>query len=209
MTWPPSAYRRDGHGRAAHDPAMMVALLVYAYAVGVRSSRAIERRCREDVAFRVIAANQAPDHATIARFRVRHESAIAELFGGVLELCARAGLVELGVVAVDGTRMAASAADRQTRRYEQIAKEILGEAAALDAAEDALHGDERGDELPPGFRNSGDRRTRLREAKQALEAQRAAQAKKIPRDRGERLHECRARPTPPARTAAAPGRTHR
>src|ERR687887_505265 len=99
-----AAYRYDGHGRAAHDPAMMVALLVYAYAIGVRSSRAIERRCREDVAFRVTTANQVPDHATIARFRVRHESAIAELFGGVLELCARAGLVELGVVMVDGTR---------------------------------------------------------------------------------------------------------
>jgi transposase len=187
------AYRRDCHGRGAHDPAMMVALFVYAYAIGVRSSRAIERRCREDIAFRVIAANQAPDHATIARFRARHESAIAELFGGVLELCAQAGMVELGVVVVDGTRVAASAADRRTRSYEQIAKEILGEAAALDAAEDALHGDERGDELPPGFRNSGDRRTRLREAKQALEAQRAAQAKKVPRDRRERLRECRRR----------------
>jgi hypothetical protein len=150
---------------------MMVALLVYAYAIGMRSSRAIERRCREDVAFRVMTANQAPDHATIARFRVRHETAIAALFGGVLELCARAGLVELGVVVVDGTRIAASAADRQTRSYEQIVKEILGEAAALDAAEDERYGDERGDELPPGFRNQGDRRTRLREAKRALDAQ--------------------------------------
>src|SRR3954447_8386927 len=74
------AYRDDGHGRAALDPAMMVALLLYAYAIGVRSSRAIERRCREDVAFRVITANHAPDHATVARFRVRHEHAIAELF---------------------------------------------------------------------------------------------------------------------------------
>jgi transposase len=187
------AYRDDGHGRAAHDPAMMVALLVYAYAIGVRSSRAIERHCREDIAFRVITANQAPDHATIARFRVRHESAIAELFGGVLELCAQAGLVELGVVVVDGTRIAASAADRQTRSYEQIAKEILGEAAAIDAEEDERYGDVRGDELPPGFRNSGDRRTRLREAKRALDAQRAAQAKKIPRDRAQRLRECRRR----------------
>ena len=176
------AYRRDGHGRAAHDPAMMVALLVYAHAIGVRSSRAIERRCREDIAFRVIAANQAPDHATIARFRARHESAIAALFGGVLELCAQAGLVDLGVVVVDGTRVAASAADRQMRSYEQIAKEILGEAAAIDAAEDERYGDARGDELPPGFRNQGDRRTRLREAKQALDAQRAAQAKKIRHD---------------------------
>src|SRR5215212_882940 len=84
-----ASYRDDGWGRAAHDPAMMVALFVYAYAIGVRSSRAIERRCQEDVAFRVITANQAPDHATIARFRVRHEVAIAELSGEVLALCAR------------------------------------------------------------------------------------------------------------------------
>jgi transposase len=76
-----AAYRDDGHGRAALDPAMMVALLVYAYAIGVRSSRAIERRCREDIAFRVITANQAPDHATIARFRVRHEVALGDVFG--------------------------------------------------------------------------------------------------------------------------------
>src|SRR5919198_121597 len=188
-----AAYRYDGHGRAAHDPAIMVALLVYAYAIGVRSSRAIERHCREDVAFRVITANHAPDHATIARFRVRHENAIAGLFGGVLELCAKAGLVEVGMVIVDGTRIAASAADRQTRSYERIAAEILGEAAAIDAAEDERYGGARGDELPPGFRNQGDRRTRLREAKQALDAERAAQAKKIPRDRRERLRECRRR----------------
>src|SRR3990170_567010 len=84
-----ASYRDDGWGRAAHDPAMMVALFVYAYAIGVRSSRAIERRCRDDVAFRVITANQAPDHATIARFRVRHEAAIADLFGEGLGLCAR------------------------------------------------------------------------------------------------------------------------
>ena len=102
------AYRDDGHGRAALDPAMMVALLLYAYAIGVRSSRAIERRCREDVAFRVIAANQAPDHATVARFRVRHEQALAELFAQVLALCARAGLVRVGVVAVDGTKIESS-----------------------------------------------------------------------------------------------------
>ena len=94
-----SSYRRDGWGRAAHDPQMMVALLVYAYAIGERSSRAIERRCREDVAFRVIAANALPDHATIARFRVRHETALADLFGQVLALCADAGLVSVGVVA--------------------------------------------------------------------------------------------------------------
>src|SRR5215212_604576 len=104
-----SAYRADGWGRAAHDPAMMVALVLYAYAIGERSSRQIERRCREDVAFRVITANQAPDHATIARFRVRHQDALAGLFGDVLRLCAKAGAVSVGVIAVDGTRVKANA----------------------------------------------------------------------------------------------------
>jgi transposase len=188
-----ASYRDDGWGRAAHDPAMMVALFVYAYAIGVRSSRAIERRCHDDVAFRVITANHAPDHATIARFRARHEAAIAGLFGDVLALCARSGLVRVGVVAVDGTKIAAAATHHATRSYEQIAREILEDAARIDAAEDELYGDARGDELPEGLRTSGDRRKVLREAKQALEAERAAQATKVPRDRGKRLIECRRR----------------
>jgi len=187
------AYRRDGWGAAAHDPQMMVALLVYAYAIGVRSARGIERRCREDIAFRVLTANQVPDHATIARFRARHEDAIAGLFGGVLELCARAGLVKVGVVAVDGTKVAAAATHHATRSYEQIAKEILEEAGEIDAREDELFGEARGDELPEGLRTSGDRRKVLREAKQALDAKRAAEAKKVPRGRAERLVECKAR----------------
>src|SRR5215210_8602468 len=187
------AYREDGWGRAAHDPSMMVALLVYAYSIGVRSARGIERRCREDVAFRVFCANQVPDHATIARFRARHEEAIGELFGGVLELCAKAGLVRVGIVAVDGTKIAAAATHHATRSYGQIAKEILEEAGEIDRAEDELHGEARGDELPERLRTSGDRRKWLREAKQALEAERAAEAKKVPRDRGERLGECKRR----------------
>jgi transposase len=165
-----AAYRDDGWGRAAHEPGMMVALLVYAYSVGVRSARGIERRCREDVAFRVITANQVPDHATIARFRARHEAAIGDLFGGVLELCAKAGLVKVGIVAVDGTKIAAAATHHATRSYEQIAKEIVEEAGRIDAEEDELYGDARGDELPAGLRTSGDRRRVLREAKQALDA---------------------------------------
>src|SRR4051812_45494597 len=100
-----ASYRADGWGRAAHDPAMMVALLVYAYAIGERSSRRIERRCVEDVAFRVIAANRAPDHTTIARFRQRFAEPLAELFVQVLALCAQAGMVKVGTVAVDGTKM--------------------------------------------------------------------------------------------------------
>jgi transposase len=97
-----ASYRADGRSRPAFDPAMMLALLLYAYARGVRSSRAIERACVEDVAYRVIAAQSKPDHATIARFLERHQTPLAEVFGDVLALCAKAGLVAVNVVAVDG-----------------------------------------------------------------------------------------------------------
>src|SRR5919206_1910311 len=99
-------YRADGHGRPAYDPSMMVALLLYAYAKGNRSSRGIERECGEDVAYRVICSNHVPDHSTIAEFRVRHEAALAEVFTSVLCLCRKAGLVKVGVVAIDGTKIA-------------------------------------------------------------------------------------------------------
>jgi transposase len=167
-------YRADGHGRAAHDPAMMVALLLYAYAVGERSSRGIERRCRVDVGFRVIAANQAPDHATIARFRVRHQVALAGLFGQVLGLCGRAGMVSLGVIALDSTKVAANASGLANRTYAQIAAEILAEADAVDAAEDALFGQARGDELPAELADPVSRRARLREAKRQIDAEQQA-----------------------------------
>jgi transposase len=166
-----SGYRDDGWGRAAHDPEMMVALLLYAYAVGERSSRRIERRLEEDIAFRVIAANQRPDHATIARFRARHADALAGLFGEVLTLCRKASLVSVGTIALDGTRIAADAADRKNRTYEQLAREILDEAAEVDAAEDERFGERRGDELP-GDRQS--RRQRLRDAKRRLDEEHEA-----------------------------------
>jgi transposase len=168
------AYRADGHGRAAHDPAMMVALLLYSYAIGVRSSRAIERRCREDVPTRVICANQAPDHATIARFRVRHQDALAQTFTQVLALCARAGLVSVGVVALDGTAMAANASREATRTYPTIREEVdrmLAEAAQVDAAEDAEHGGARGDELPGELADRHSRLARLRRCREELEAE--------------------------------------
>jgi transposase len=187
------AYRADGHGRAAHDPAMMVALLVYAYAIGERSSRRIERRCREDVAFRIITANQAPDHATIARFRVRHERALNELFGQVLGLCADAGLVRVGVLAVDGTKVSANASERATRDYEQIAREILDEAAEIDAREDEQFGDARGDELPPELSTREGRQRWLRDAQRRLDQRRAQEARPIPRSRSKRLLEARRR----------------
>jgi transposase len=188
-----ASYRRDGWGAAAHDPEMMVALLVYAYAIGERSSRGIERRCREDVAFRVVCANQVPDHATIARFRVRHQEALAGLFGQVLGLCAEAGLVRAGVVAVDGSKFRAAASDAAISGYEEIAAEVLAEAAQIDAAEDERYGAARGDELPGPLATRGGRRAWLREAKRRLDAERAAQPEPVPRDREERLEICRRR----------------
>lgn len=188
-----AAYRADGHGAAAHEPKMMVGLLAYSYAVGERSSRAIERRCREDVAFRVICANQIPDHATIARFRVRRQEALAELFGQVLGLCADAGLVEVAVLAVDGSKLEASASNHATRSYEQIAAEILAEAGRIDAAEDELHGSARGDELPEHLASREGRRAWLREAKERLERERAATSEPVPKEREKRLEICRRR----------------
>jgi transposase len=186
-------YRADGHGRAAHDPAMMVGLLLYGYALGERSSRRLERRCVEDVATRVICANQVPDHTTIARFRQRHQTALAELFGEVLALCAQAGLVQAGIVAVDGTKLAANAAPQATRDYQQIAKEILAEADAVDAQEDGEFGEARRDELPPELATAAGRRGWLREAKRRLDDQRAGEARPVPRDRPDRLREAKRR----------------
>jgi transposase len=189
-----AAYRDDGHGRPAHDPALMVAVLLYAYARGLRSSRKIERALVEDVAFRVIAANQVPDHTTIARFRQRHEAALAGLFGEVLALCAEAGLVEIGVVAIDGTKLHANASKDQNLGYEEIAREILAEADAVDAAEDERYGEgERADVLPPEFRSSHGRRGWIREAKRRLAGRREVEARPIPNSRPERLRECKRR----------------
>lgn len=199
-----AAYRRDGWGRPAYDPALMVALLLYAYAKGVRSAREIERRCVEDVAFRVIAANLAPDHATIARFRAGHERALGELFGQVLGLCVRAGLVRVGVLALDSTKLHANASGLANRSYEQIAREVLEEAAAVDAAEDELYGERRGDELPPELADPTTRRARLRELKRELEAEweaeRAAYREMLER-RAE--HEARTGRRPPGRPPVA------
>jgi Transposase domain (DUF772)/Transposase DDE domain len=172
---------------------MMLALLVYAYAIGERSSRRIERRCIEDVAVRVIAANQVPDHTTIARFRQRHERALADLFGQVLGLCADAGLVGIEVLAIDGTKIHANASQHANLDYEQIAKKILEEAAEIDAAEDEQFGDRRGDELPPELATSQGRRGWLREAKRRLDDQRAQEAKPIPASRPARLKEAKRR----------------
>jgi len=182
------AYRANGQGAAAFDPALMIAVLVYAHAVGVRSSRAIERHCAHDVAFRVLAGNQLPDHATIARFFRRHRKPLTGLFAQVLRLCHEAGMVRLGVIAVDGSKIAANASwsanstsaalahqvREERARFRRLAAELLDEQAAIDAAEDAEHGPDRGDELPPGLRRRGERLARLAEAKKRLEDEDAA-----------------------------------
>jgi transposase len=170
-----AGYRPDGDGRPAYDPSMMVALLLYAYAKGNRSSRGIERECREDVAYRVICANHVPDHSTIAEFRRRHETALAELFTSVLSLCRKAGLVRVGVVAIDGAKVHANASRTANRGYEQIAREILAEAAETDRREDELYGEARGDELPEQLRTSAGRRAALRQARDELERERASE----------------------------------
>jgi len=170
-------YRLDGSGRPAHEPGMMVALLLYAYAVGERSSRQVERRCMEDVAFRVIAANRAPDHTTIARFRKRHSEPLADLFVQVLAMCQKVGMVRVGTVAVDGTKIAANAGLSANRTYEKIRREverILAEADEVDAAEDQRFGEARGDELPAELADPVTRRERLEHAKRELEAEQAA-----------------------------------
>ena len=162
--------RSDGRGGASYDPGLMVGVLFYAYCVGERSSRRIERRLTEDVAFRVVAANQCPDHATLARFRRTHQDAVAGLFAQVLGLCAAEGLISTGVVAIDGTKIEANAAGSQTKTRRQIVVELLAEAEATDAAEDEALGDRRGDELPQRWVDSRERRARLREALRQLDA---------------------------------------
>jgi transposase len=211
-----AAYRADGHGRPAHDPAMMVALVLYAFAKGVRSSREIERRCVDDVAFRVIAANLAPDHSTISRFLVRHQDALEGLFGQVLALCAKAGLVRAATIALDSTKLHANASGRANLDYERIAREIIAEGIATDAAEDELYGEHRGDELPAELADPRTRRQRLRAAKAELEAEWEAerQARQAMLDRRAE-HEARTgrkpKGRPPARrdmTGDPPGRVN-
>ena len=175
------AYRRDGWGQAAYEPAMMVALLLYAYCLGERSSRQIERLCERDIAFRVIAANQRPDHTTLARFRQTHEQALAVLFTDVLRLCAEAGAVKVGVVALDGTKMkadAALAANRTAGAVKEAVQMMLVEAQGADEADDRLYGPQlRGDELPEVLRDRQSRRARLQACQARLEQEsEAAQA---------------------------------
>jgi transposase len=160
-------YRADGHGRAAFDPEMMVALLLYAYSQGERSSRVIEKRCLRDVGYRVIAGGLHPDHATIARFRARHEKALGGLFSQVLRVLAAEGMVSLGMLSLDGTKLAGNAAHKASRTLPQIEK-LLAEAAQVDAAEDAQHGGDVEPATPRALARRAERRARLAAARDRL-----------------------------------------
>jgi transposase len=173
-------HRADGWGRAAYDPAMMVTLLLYAYAVGVRSARDIERRTAEDIAFRVITANRRVDHATICRFIARHREALAELFVSVLGLCADAGMVRPGVVAIDGTKIGANASAMRNVTREQLedfARKVFDEVDRINAEEDELYGDKRGDEIP---KDLIDQAARIEWLKRKLAEHQAAAGTKRP-----------------------------
>lgn len=165
-------FRSDGWGSAAYDPRMMVSLLLYAYCLGVRSSRQIERACEVDVAFRVIAGNLRPDYSTICRFRSENEQELVMLFTDILRLCAEAGLVEAGVVALDGTKIKANASLSANRTQEHIEEEVrkmLAEAKQKDEEEDRLFGKgSRGDEIPEELRDRRSRLARLKECRERL-----------------------------------------
>jgi transposase len=170
--------KTGGPGAAGYDPDMLVIVLVWAYAHEVTSSRRIEELCRTDVAFRLICAGNLPDHSTIARFRRDFGEAVPGFFTEVLALCARLGMGRLGTVALDGTKIAASAsraANRGEKRLRELAERAVAAHAAADAAEDELYGEgRRGDEVPPQAWSPRDRAGRIAEALAQLEAERKA-----------------------------------
>jgi transposase len=163
-------YRADGHGRAAFDPEMMVALLLYRYCQGERSSRVIEKRCVRDVAYRVITGGLHPGHAAIARFRAKQERAQGGLFSQVLRLLAAEGMVSLGTISLDGTKLAGNAAQKANRTLPRIGK-LLTEAAAADAAEDARLGEKLEEPAPRTLARRAGRRDRLARARDRLAAE--------------------------------------
>jgi transposase len=177
----------DGRGQPPYHPALMVKLLLYAYCTGKPSSRQIEQATYEEVPYRVLAADQHPDHDTLAAFRQQHLPALATLFAQVLDLCRRAGLVKLGHVALDGTKVLANASKHKAMSYGRMAEAeqrlqqeiaaLLAEAQQVDAAEDAQYGKgTRGDELPKELARRESRLAKIRAAKAALEAEAKAQA---------------------------------
>lgn len=178
---------KDGRGQPPYHPALLVKLLVYSYCTGKPSSRKIERATYEEIPYRVLAANQHPDHDSIAAFRQQHLAALAGLFTQVLALCRQAGLVKLGHVALDGTKVLANASKHKAMSYGRMSEAerkleaevatLLAQAAQVDAAEDAQYGKgRRGDELPAELTRRESRLAKIREAQAALEVEARAEA---------------------------------
>ncbi len=191
--------RYEEKGYPPYHPAMMIKVLLYAYCIGVPSSRKIAKRLEEDIAFRVLAANNTPDFRTISDFRKDHLKAMAALFVQVLKLCQRAGLVKLGHVALDGTKIKANASKHKAMSYKRMkeeearleaeVQELLGKAQAVDEEEDRTYGqNKRGDELPKELAFRESRLKKIREAKAALEAEARIEAEQY-RDKGVKASE--------------------
>ena len=202
-------YRIDGVGNSAFDPSMMAALMIYSYCTGERSSRKIEKHCQTDVAYKVVTANQYPDHTTISRFRKDNQSHLKKLFLEILRLCAEAGLVKLGNVSLDGTKVEANAslsANRKLKHLKQEIDKMLSEAATKDAEEDKAFGpDKRGDEVPDDLRDRNSRINRLKACKERLE-QEKAEAEKEQQDKIDKrkAHEERTGKKPRGRKPQSP-----
>lgn len=172
---------KDGRGQAAYHPVMMVRLLLYGYCIGVTSSRQIERRTYEDVAFRYLSADEHPDHSVISEFRKRHLKALAGLFMQALQLCQKAGLVKLGHVAVDGTKLQANASKHKAMSYGRMSEteerlkteveELLKRAEATDAAEDEQEKQGQSAKLPEELARRESRLKKIQQAKAELEAE--------------------------------------
>jgi len=186
-------YEGDGRRNQPFDPRMMVKVILYGYATGIRSSRKLARRLEEDVAFRVLAAENFPAHRTLCDFRHDHLAELRDLFVQVVQLAREAGLVKLGTVAVDGSKVKANASRHKSMTYKEMQKQekrlvqeidrLLAEADRIDSSEDELYGpDKRGDELPEGLRRREDRLRAIQEAKKRLEARQA----EADRDKGRR-----------------------
>ena len=183
-----SLYRANGQGSAAYHPAMMTKILLYAYCIGMPSSRKIAKALVDDVAFRWLAAGNFPDFRTISEFRRRHLEALKNLFPQILLLCKKSGLVKAGVIALDGTKVKGNASFSRNKTYKQLCKEekwlreniekLLARAENTDKEEDRIYGDRQGDELPDELSSKKKRLARIKEAKKYLEEKARKEAEK-------------------------------
>ena len=213
-------YEGTGGGQPPYHPRMMVSLLIYAYCVGLPSSRKIEQATHHSIPFRILTAGQHPDHDTIAHFRKRHLKALAGLFVQVLQLCQKAGLVKLGHVALDGTKVKANASKRKAMSYGRMEKKarelktevdrLLSQAEKTDRDEDKLYGKgKRGDELPKELRFKQSRLQKIKEAMTALEeeAKQEAEAQKAEYEAKKKAYDKKTgrRGRPPKAPSGKPG----